>query len=98
MIGDRLLHAVATITTALLAIILIGGSVGLALEGRDVPAWLIGFDGSIVLGAFANGAFFAVLRMGEPTNEGLADMRSKYHELAMATATETTPAQGKPAD
>lgn len=89
---DPKLQWVATITTGLLAVILIGGSVAGWLEGRDLPQWLATADGAIILGAFGSSAFFAVGRAGEAGVQQLQDVTQKYHQLAMTSATGTTPA------
>lgn len=88
---DPKLQWVATITTGLLAVILIGGSVAGWLEGRDLPQWLAVADGTIIAAAFAGGAFFAVGRAGEVQAANLTDMTAKYHQLAMTSATATSP-------
>lgn len=88
-------------TTAALAIILIGGTVAGWLVGKDPPQWLTGFDGAIVLAAFAHGAFFAQARAAAPTAIAAQDLRDKYHQLSLmamssatgpTTTTITTPA------
>lgn len=89
---DTRLQWVAAITTALLSVILIGGSVAGWLLGHDLPQWLAVADGTIITAAFAGGAFFAVGRAGEAQTTALSDMTSKYHELAMTGATATSPA------
>lgn len=89
---DNRLNWFAMAATWSLALILIGGSVWATLIGRDVPQWMIGFDGMVATFAFAQGAFFVQARTAEPTSNALADMGARYHELAMATATTTTPA------
>ena len=67
-----------------LASILLGGTVGLLLLGKQVPEFLVGFDGVIVTAAFANGGFFALARSVMPTHLALVDLAGKYHELAVS--------------
>lgn len=70
--------------TGLLAIILLGGTVALALIGRPIPEFLVGFDGVIVTAAFANGAFFVQARIAAASPAALGHLTEKYHELAIA--------------
>lgn len=70
--------------TGLLAIIRLGGTVALALIGRPIPEFLVGFDGVIVTAAFANGAFFVQARIAAASPAALGHLTEKYHELAIA--------------
>lgn len=82
--SNRLGYLIATVTTALLANYLILGTVIGWLMGREPSPWLVQFDGMIIIAAFAGGAFFAQARAQEPTLSAQADLRDKYHQLAMA--------------
>jgi hypothetical protein len=85
------------IVIGLLAVILVGGSVALALLGREIPNWLVGFDGVIVTAAFGQTGFFAVARMGQPTADALATSMDNAHQLALAgiqTANHSSPTGG----
>ncbi len=78
------------LVTGVLAVILVGGSVTGWLLGRQVPEWLIGFDGVIVTAAFASGAFFGQARSTQQALASLAESRANHHELAMAQITGAT--------
>lgn len=82
--SNRAGYLIATVTTALLAVFLVGGTILGWLLGREPPNWLQQFDGMIIIAAFAGGAFFAQARAAEPTIGAQADLRNKYHQLAMA--------------
>lgn len=84
---------VQQVVTGILAFILLGGTVALALLGRPVPEFLVGFDGVIVTAAFANGAFFAQARTAQPTmaalTSALQEASDRHHELALAVSAGT---------
>lgn len=73
-----------SVITGILAVVLLGGTMALLLLGRNVPEFLVGFDGVIVTAAFANGAFFAQARAAAPTATALATSMAQHHELALA--------------
>ena len=86
---DRVLHLVVLITTGLIALLLVGGSIAGYLLGRPLPEWLATADGMIIAGAFAGGAFFAQARAASPTGAALKDLLDRYHQLAQLVVTAT---------
>lgn len=98
--SDKQLQAVAQVTAAVVAVVLVGAGVAGWLLGRDLPAWLTTAIGMIIFGAFSHGAFFAQAKAATTAVEQLADLRSKYHELAttMIATTATTPTTSTPGE
>lgn len=72
------------VVIALLAVIVLGGSLALLIIGRDVPTWWQNFDGMVIIAAFANGAFFVQARTSLPTANALATAMQHNHDLALA--------------
>lgn len=70
--------------TGVLAIILLGGTMALAVMRIPVPEFLVGFDGVIVTAVFANNAFFVQARTALPTAQALVQEQQLHHELAIA--------------
>lgn len=83
------------VLVAIMAIILLGGTMLLLVLGKTVPEFLIGFDGVIVTAAFANGAFFVQARTGLPVATALQQSMTQNHALAMAmTTSQSQPSNG----
>lgn len=79
--------------TFVMACLLVGGSIMLAAMGKTVPMWLVGFDGAAVAFVYGNAQSFVQARTALPTANALADLTGKYHQLAIAGTTTTTPTQ-----
>lgn len=83
MSTDRTHQLIASITVAMLATILVLGTVVGWVLGREPPSWLIGFDGVIITAAFGSGAFFSLARTAGPTAALAQQIQDDHHELAM---------------
>lgn len=86
MSQDRLNQLIATITIAVIGVMLVGGTIAGWLLGRETPSWLIGFDGVIITAAFGSGAFFGLARTAGPTAALATQIQEDHHELAMNVA------------
>lgn len=84
--NDRTNQLVASATVAVLAVILVGGSVAGWLLGRSLPEWLQNADIAIIVAAFGSGAFFGMARTAAPTAALASAIQDDHHELAMKLA------------
>lgn len=84
--NDRGNQLIASATVAVLAVILIGGSVAGWLLGKDLPQWLSNADIAIIVAAFGSGAFFGMARTAAPTAALASTIQDDHHELAMKLA------------
>lgn len=73
-----------------LALLLLGTTCLLLLLGREVPAFLIGFDGVIVTAAFGSGPFLGAQRVSLHALAAARDTAGMHHALAIAVAQKIT--------
>lgn len=83
---DRLNQLIANLTIAVLAIMLVGGSIVGWLLNKELPEWLKNADIAIIVAAFGSGAFFGLARTAGPTAALAQQIQDDHHELAMNVA------------
>lgn len=88
-------HAVIVAgTIAVMAMLLVGGSVAAVLLGRDIPKWMEDAVILIIAAAFGASGFFAQTVQMDRQADALGHMIERNHELAMAGTTMTTAITG----
>lgn len=81
------IHAtVVAFTIALMAVLLIGGSVVAVELGRTIPKWMEDADILIIAAAFGASGFFAQTVQVDRQADTLSHLIERNHELAMASA------------
>jgi hypothetical protein len=81
--SSRLHGLVVSTTIALMAVMLIGGSVAAALMRIDIPKWLEDADILIIAAAFGASGFFAQTAQMDRQSDTLGHVIERNHELAM---------------
>lgn len=84
MMSSRLHGLVVSITIAVMAVMLIGGSVAAALMEIEIPKWLEDADILIIAAAFGASGFFAQTVQMDRQSDTLGHVIERNHELAIA--------------
>lgn len=85
--SGRLHATIVALTIAVMAVLLIGGSVAAVLIGREVPKWMEDADILIIAAAFGASGFFAQTVQMDRQADNLGHMIERNHELALAGTT-----------
>lgn len=90
MMNARVHGAIVAITIAMMALLLIGGSVLAVLLDKSIPTWMENADIAIIMAAFGASGFFAQTAQMDRQADSLGHIIERNHELAMAGTTMTT--------